>query len=209
MKDPAVLFYTSDFITGTLTMTDAQRGKYIILLCLQHQQGYLTDDDMLNICKTYDEKIFSKFEKDALGYYYNKRMLLESEKRKSYSDSRRKNRAKKEDNICESYDKHMENINEDINKEKKEELLKKREESFRNEVLCIEKYTKEMLINFCNYWTEKNKSRTKMRWELERTFEISRRLVTWAGNDSKFNNQFNGKKQQHEPPQNILNPNSK
>lgn len=26
-KDPAVLFYTADFITGTLTMTDEQRGK--------------------------------------------------------------------------------------------------------------------------------------------------------------------------------------
>ena len=41
-KDPAILFYTGDFITGTLTMTDDQRGKYILLLCLQHQKGRLT-----------------------------------------------------------------------------------------------------------------------------------------------------------------------
>ena len=59
-KDPAVLFYTSDFISGTLTMTDEQRGRYILLLCLQHQKGYLTEKDMLNICKTYDEDIWVK-----------------------------------------------------------------------------------------------------------------------------------------------------
>lgn len=103
-KDPAVLFYTSDFITGTLTMTDAQRGKYIVLLCLQHQQGYLSEEDMLNICKTYDEKIYSKFIKNEDGKYFNIRMKEESDRRKKYSDSRRKNRQ----NISESYDEHME-----------------------------------------------------------------------------------------------------
>jgi hypothetical protein len=108
-KDPAVLFYTSDFITGTLTMSDAQRGKYIILLCLQHQQGYLTEQDMLNICRTYDDKIFSKFDKDQLGYYYNLRMKYESEKRHKYCESRRKNKI-----ISSTYVTHMENENEDI-----------------------------------------------------------------------------------------------
>jgi hypothetical protein len=100
MKDPAVLFYTSDFITGTLTMTDEQRGKYIILLCLQHQQGFLTEEDMLHICKSFDEKIFSKFDKDKLGYYYNERMLKESDRRNKYCESRRQSRKKSdEDNV--------------------------------------------------------------------------------------------------------------
>ena len=113
-KDPAILFYTSDFLTGTLTMSFEQRGKYIVLLCLQHQQGHLTDEDMKNICKTYDAKIYSKFMKAEDGFYYNERMKIECEKRKKYSDSRRQNRTSKsikEDNICESYDKHMENEN--------------------------------------------------------------------------------------------------
>ena len=192
MKDPAVLFYTSDFITGTLTMTDAQRGKYIMLLCLQHQQGYLTEDDMLNICKTYDEKIYGKFEQGAFGHYYNKRMMIETEKRQKYSESRRKNRVKKEDNICETYDQHMENeninINKDVIKEKREELLKKREETFKSEVYeFMDIYPSEMLDKFCNYWTEKNKSCTKMRYEMEKTFEVSRRLATWASRDKAIN----------------------
>lgn len=122
-KDPAVLFYTADFITGTFTMTDAQRGQYILLLCLQHQKGYLTEKDMLNICKTYDEDIFCKFIIED-GKYYNERMKIESDKRKKYSESRRKNRSitdesnkkvKKENNISITYDKHMVNENENIN----------------------------------------------------------------------------------------------
>lgn len=102
-KDPAVLFYTSDFISGTIAMTDEQRGKYIMLLCLQHQQGYLTEEDMLNICKSYDERIFRKFNKTSDGMYYNERMKNESDRRKRYSESRRNNRK-----TSITYDKHME-----------------------------------------------------------------------------------------------------
>lgn len=46
-------------------------------------------------------------------------------------------------------------------------------------------YSEEMLLNFGNYWTEKNQ-KGKMRWQLEKTFEIPNRLATWHRNDSKF-----------------------
>lgn len=127
-KDPAVLFYTNDFLTGTFTMSDEQVGKYIKLLCLQHQKGLLSEKDMLSICKSYDEDIFAKFIKTDAGFY-NQRMKDEADKRKQYSESRRKNKMKKKDdehmiNISESYDKHMENENENeivnINKDKNE-----------------------------------------------------------------------------------------
>jgi len=184
MKDPAVLFYTQDFITGTIFMSDEQRGKYIMLLCLQHQNGKLSEREMLKICGEKDEDIWCKFYQED-GYFYNKRMLLETEKRTKYSESRRNNRAKKEDNICKTYDTHMENENENenINEDKDKNVLK-REEKFKSEVFeFMDKYSEVMLDKFCNYWTEKNKSKTKMRFELERTFEISRRLVTWSSRD--------------------------
>lgn len=41
-------------------------------------------------------------------------------------------------------------------------------------------YPKEMLRAFADYWTELNKSRTKMRWELQPTWELKLRLATWA-----------------------------
>ena len=72
----------------------------------------------------------------------------------------------------------------------KEELLKKRESEFTSEVLKFsDKYPIEMLKAFIRYWTEPNKSKTKMNWELQKTFEISRRLITWANNDKQFNKQ--------------------
>lgn len=123
MKDPAFLFYSSDFLSGTMLMTDEEIGQYIKLLCLQHQKGHLKEKDMLNICKTYNEDIFSKFKKDKEGNYYNERLEYEANKRKAYSESRRNNRKKKETheddvkNICNSYEKHMgnANANENIN----------------------------------------------------------------------------------------------
>ena len=122
-KDPAFLFYSSDFLTGTLLMSMEQKGKFITLLCIQHQKGHMSERDMLQICGTYDEDIFDKFQKDSDGKFFNERLKEEIDKRKSYSESRRNNRMKKEDvnNICLSYDVHMENENEieNIIKEKK------------------------------------------------------------------------------------------
>jgi hypothetical protein len=133
-KDPAFLFYSSDFLTGTALMSDEQVGKYIKLLCYQHQKGHLTERDMLKICSTHDEDILCKFEKDENGLYYNVRLQQEVEKRKAYSESRRQNRIKKDmNNISNSYDKHMENENENVivnrNSIKNKKNLEKKEET--------------------------------------------------------------------------------
>ena len=62
-KDPALLFYSGDFLVGTMTMTMEQKGKYITLLCLQHQQGFLTEEDMKEHLEDTDIKVFNKFDK--------------------------------------------------------------------------------------------------------------------------------------------------
>lgn len=110
-KDPAVLFYTGDFLVGTMKMSYAQKGKYIQLLCLQHQDGHLCEDDMLSVCGDYDEKIFSKFVKDENGRYYNERMEAEGIKRRRFVESRQKNFAKtdKETQVESHMNSHMGN----------------------------------------------------------------------------------------------------
>lgn len=123
-KDPAFLFYSSDFLTGTMFMSNEQVGKYIRLICAQHQKKRLTEKDMLFICGSYDEVIFSKFKKDDDGFY-NERCEIEILKRKKYSESRSNNRKKSTksttskksniNNISKSYVKHMENENENEN----------------------------------------------------------------------------------------------
>jgi hypothetical protein len=43
------------------------------------------------------------------------------------------------------------------------------------------------LIKFSDYWTEKN-NKGKERWEMEKFFDISRRVKTWINNNSKYKN---------------------
>lgn len=93
-KDPAVLLYTQDFIVGTLTMTNEQRGKYIMLLCLQHQKGKLTETDLRQYLNEEDIVVAEKFTISSDGFYYNDRMQMEIENRKVFTDSRRNNGSK-------------------------------------------------------------------------------------------------------------------
>jgi hypothetical protein len=46
----------------------------------------------------------------------------------------------------------------------------------------INEYPKDMLQQFVDYWTEPNKSKTKMKFELQRTWDTKRRLETWKRN---------------------------
>ena len=114
MKDPAFLFYSSDFLTGTYFLNDTQVGKFIRLLCFHHQKGRLTKEHMLKICLTYDKDIFDLFTQDENGLYFNERLESEVNRRKKYSESRRSNRKKKTNNetpvlnISKTYDQHME-----------------------------------------------------------------------------------------------------
>lgn len=49
-------------------------------------------------------------------------------------------------------------------------------------------YGRDMLSDFYKYWTEPNKSGTKFKQEMQKTWDVSRRLETWSRND------FNKKK---------------
>lgn len=139
MKDPAFLLYSGDFTVGTQMMSYEDKGKFIHLMCLQHQTGHLTEKHMLQVCGSRDSDVFDKFKKDSDGLYYNERLDAEIAKRKAYSQSRANNRRKKDDEedmykhmkhtskdikqtsnsinqLSNSYVPHMENENEDINK---------------------------------------------------------------------------------------------
>lgn len=117
MKDPAFLFYSDNFLSGTMFFNDEQTGKYIRLLCAQHQTGHLEEKHMIFICKGYDEDIFKKFTKDEDGKYFNERLETEIVKRRNYSESRSNNKKGKVKSInkskiiSKSYDNHMGNGN--------------------------------------------------------------------------------------------------
>ena len=87
-KDPAVLFYTSDFLTGTAFFTDAERGQYIRLLCEQHQNGHIPENHMVSVCLSLGSPVIKKFVRDENGNYYNERMEQEIQKRRHFLDTR-------------------------------------------------------------------------------------------------------------------------
>ena len=53
--------------------------------------------------------------------------------------------------------------------------------------------TVEQANEFLSYWSEANKSKTKMRWELERTWDLRSRMQRWNNNTKKWDKP--GKKQ--------------
>jgi hypothetical protein len=123
MKSPAILFYTSDFLTGTFFMTNEETGMYIRLLCMQHQKGHLSESDMNNVCSTH-ENVRSKFIKDKQGNFYNERMENEIIRRENFCKSRslsrlgagsdNKNNKKRTINVRKTHDEHTDNDNNSI-----------------------------------------------------------------------------------------------
>ncbi len=72
----------------------------------------------------------------------------------------------------------------DINKEKIEKekniSLLDRTQKFKDELTpFVEQYGKDMIRAFFDYWSEPNKAKTKMRYEMQKTWDVSGRLRTW------------------------------
>ena len=71
----------------------------------------------------------------------------------------------------------------EINKEKRiEKQISELEES----VMSSTEYPIEMRKEFISYWTEPNRSNTKCRYRMEKTWDTNRRLSTWASRTKDY-----------------------
>jgi hypothetical protein len=89
MKDPAFLFYSSDFLSGVQDLTMEERGQYITLLCLQHQKGHLTEKMIRLCCGNATADVLAKFRQDDEGLFFNERLEIEVGKRKAHAEKQR------------------------------------------------------------------------------------------------------------------------
>ncbi len=131
-KDPAFLFYSSDFLTGVIDMTMEERGQYITLMCLQHQKGRLSERTIRFCVGSVSDTVMSKFRRDENGLYFNDRLESEIEQRAAFTKSRRENGRKggrpkgekplgfADDNQNETYIKPTQNLMEDENENEDE-----------------------------------------------------------------------------------------
>jgi len=124
-KDPAFLFYSQDFYTGTATMSFEDKGKYITILCLMHQQGRMSEETIRFLVGSVSVNLKNKFMIDSNGLWYNERLEEEAEKRRKFTESRRENglqggRPKKEEKPLAKHKVNlMEDENENVNVKKK------------------------------------------------------------------------------------------
>jgi hypothetical protein len=88
MKDPAFLFYSQDFIVGTLAMPFDERGKYITLLCYQHQTGRMSEETIRLLVGSVSDMLRLKFQQDENGLFFNERLEIEIGKRDKFTQSR-------------------------------------------------------------------------------------------------------------------------
>lgn len=156
-------FEYESFIAGTAFLTRREKGCYIDLLCCQADKGRLTLTEIKNILNgDFEcwEKLQTKFIEEN-GYYYNRKL-----------EKVKQGKVKKPD---DEIAKEREYIEQRI-REKKQAL-------YQSMLPYVAQYPKEMLRKFYDYWTEPNKSGSRMRYELQQTFEIGRRLSTWASRD--------------------------
>lgn len=89
---PAVLFDTAKFLVGSADMEDHEVGKYIKLLCFQHQKGHLDLEFMQKVCQgEVPPKVMSKFVKNKrTNKWFNLVMEFEIKKRKKFSKDQQK-----------------------------------------------------------------------------------------------------------------------
>ncbi len=52
----------------------------------------------------------------------------------------------------------------------------------------VERYGKDMIRAFYDYWTEPNRSGSKMKFELQKTWDLALRLGTWANREPIYGN---------------------
>lgn len=74
-----------------------------------------------------------------------------------------------------------------VKESKVNKTIEERKAEFKNSLLpFLSDYSKELLNEFFEYWTEHGERDKKMRFEKQNSFGLSRRLATWLKNQKRF-----------------------
>lgn len=131
-SDPAFLFYPGDYLRDTQCLSERVQVAYDRIMC-EHMRNICISQSQLNFFTkrlTDDEKCELEMVLTKINECYQITWVAESiNKRKAYSESRRKNRNSKsnlnQEKICQTYDLHMENENEIVIENKNKGKIKK------------------------------------------------------------------------------------
>jgi len=118
-KDPAFLFYPGDYLRDTQTLSESTQVAYDRIMCEHMRNICISKRQLKFFTKRLDsdeiEELMDVLTEIETGKYQITWVAESIEKRRKYSESRRKNRkgksSKTPNNISETYDDHMENEN--------------------------------------------------------------------------------------------------
>jgi uncharacterized protein YdaU (DUF1376 family) len=87
-RPPAFQFYADDFLAGTFSMSNEERGLYVTLLCRQWTQGFVTIDEVARLGSTVVQPslnhVLTKFKPDESGNLRNERLERERCKQNAF-----------------------------------------------------------------------------------------------------------------------------
>lgn len=202
-------FYPKDFISDpdVMMMTSSQRGIYRDLIDLAYMNDNKIKYNLVQLSKycnatetEINEVLSIKGIKDGDFWTIpscNKRIAKAQTNRENGSKGGRPKKPKQ--NPTNNPTKTQTKRQREREREKERELTTEGEPStFKNlndrkiEFGTLVKdfvgtYSDDMCKRFFNYWTESNVNGKKMRFEMEKVFDLKRRLATWAKNDKEWN----------------------
>ena len=151
-----------------------------------NDENPITDELLLNIAF---EPIKMQLKRDLVKY--DKKREQWSEAGKKSAEQRaliKSNELQRTSTVVDSVATVLtvnDNVNVNVNVINK---IEARSQTFKDSLLIYkDKYQVNMLKEFYNYWTEPNQRKSKMRFELEKTWSVERRLETWAKRENLFN----------------------
>jgi hypothetical protein len=193
-------FIATEWLTGDIVFEDFELQGIFINVCALywHRDGKLTVDEIEKRLKTQRiANLTDRFISVNDGYisikFLDEQLIEAGHISKTNSDNGKKGgRPKKETETKPTANRPQSDRKANESQIEIElELEKKKLKEIENRKLAfsstlkpfLDKYGKEMLNDFYKYWTEPNKSNTKFRMELEKTWSLERRLEVWAKND--------------------------
>ena len=192
-----------DLIHTTQHLTNEDDGK-VFKWVLE----YVNDNDpepLKGLLAAVCEPIKQQLKRDLLKYEIKREQYSEAGKKSA--EARRLKKLKEKElkkdsqrtltNVESRSTNSTVTVNDSVNVSVTVNDISNREADFKKSLHSfLDKYGKDMLNDFYLYWTEKNTNGKKMKFEMNKTFDVSRRLSRWSKNN--FNTVKNGKQQKQE-----------
>jgi len=151
-KDPAFLFYPGDYLRDTQNLSEKSQVAYDRIMC-EHMRNICEDMNKIVVTKKQVDFFIKRLNEDEIeelmfvlskinGDFQIEWVAESIAKRKTYSNSRSKNREGKLKKHIKTYDPHMENENENENINKKDIEITKT-----NKEILLESETWHILVS--------------------------------------------------------------